>query len=230
MWGRLHGHITAQTSQGRAFGAFGEHSSIAFPYGTLFGERWIALGSSVMIGAEATLSAGMVPGLDLGPEPLLRIADGSTIGRGSHIVAHESIEIGENVYTGPYIYITDQNHAYVDPDTPIGKQWPVNEPVRIGSGSWIGANAVILPGTVLGRNCVVAAGSVVRGVYGDHCVLAGVPARVVRRYEPGTGWQPPLRGPQALRAQDPAGPPVAALAAEQELVDGVPGGEPPEGD
>jgi acetyltransferase-like isoleucine patch superfamily enzyme len=47
---------------------------------------------------------------------------------------------------------------------------------------------VILPGTVLGRNVVVGAGAVVRGTFPDHCVIAGVPARIVRRYVPGSGW------------------------------------------
>jgi acetyltransferase-like isoleucine patch superfamily enzyme len=47
---------------------------------------------------------------------------------------------------------------------------------------------VVLPGTVLGRNVVVGAGAVVRGTFPDHCVIAGVPARIVRRYVPGSGW------------------------------------------
>ena len=39
-----------------------------------------------------------------------------------------------------------------------------------------------------GANVVVGAGSVVRGTFPDHCVIAGVPARIVRRYVPGSGW------------------------------------------
>jgi acetyltransferase-like isoleucine patch superfamily enzyme len=61
--------------------------------------------------------------------------------------------------------------------------------VRIGSGSWLGANVVILPGTVLGRNTVVAAGAVVRGEFPDHVVLGGVPAKVLRHYSEENGWQ-----------------------------------------
>jgi acetyltransferase-like isoleucine patch superfamily enzyme len=61
--------------------------------------------------------------------------------------------------------------------------------VRIGSGSWLGANVVILPGTELGRNTVVAAGAVVRGVFPDRVVLGGVPARVLRHYDAVNGWQ-----------------------------------------
>jgi acetyltransferase-like isoleucine patch superfamily enzyme len=114
------------------------------------------------------------------------------IGRGSHIVAHQSIGIGDDVWTGPYVYITDQNHGYVDPDTPIGRQLPVNRPVTIGAGSWLGAGVIVLPGARIGRNVVIAAGSVVRGEVPDHCVVAGVPAKIVREHTK-VGWLPPLK-------------------------------------
>jgi acetyltransferase-like isoleucine patch superfamily enzyme len=106
-------------------------------------------------------------------------------------VAHYSIVIGDDVYTGPYVYITDQNHSYADPDMPIGRQWPVNTAVSIGDGTWLGAGTVILPGASIGRNVVVAAGSVVRGTVPDRCVVAGVPARIVREYVSETGWSRP---------------------------------------
>ena len=136
---------------------------VAFPPGSVFGERSIAIGADTLIGAFVTLSAGMVPGQDLGPAPVLLIGDRCVIGRGSHIVAHHSLVIGDDVFTGPNVYITDQNHGYDDPDVPIGRQLPTNAAVRIGSGSWLGAGAVVLPGACIGRNVVIAAGSVVRG-------------------------------------------------------------------
>ena len=182
------GVVTADTPAGRRFAAFGPGSMAAFPQGSVFGERWIAIGSGTLIGAMVSLSAGMVPGQDLGPEPVLRIGDRCVIGRGSHIVAHQSLAIGDDVFTGPYVYITDQNHCYDDPDEPIGRQFPRNAPVRIGSGSWLGAGTIVLPGACIGRNVAVAAGSVVRGTVPDRCVVAGVPARVVREYVPGDGW------------------------------------------
>ncbi|HEY3881348.1 MAG TPA: acyltransferase [Trebonia sp.] len=86
--------------------------------------------------------------------------------------------------------LTDQNHGYEDPDTPIGRQFPVNRPVSVGAGSWLGAGAIILPGTAIGRNVVVAAGSVVRGEIPDRSVVAGIPAKVVREHT-AAGWQPP---------------------------------------
>ena len=193
LWGAAQraGVITADTPAGRPFAAFGAGSVIGFPTGALYGERSIEIGTGTMIGALVSLSAGMVPGQDLGEAPLLRIGDRCLIGRGSHIVAHYSITIGDDVYTGPYVYITDQNHGYADPEVPIGRQWPSNAAVSIGSGSWLGAGVIVLPGAVIGRNVVVAAGSVVRGVVPSCCVVAGVPARVVREYGTGDGWTRP---------------------------------------
>jgi len=195
------GMVTAGTPAGRRFAAFGPGSVAAFPPGTIFGERWIEIGADTLIGALVSMSAGMVPGQDLGPVPVLRIGDRCVIGRGSHIIAHQSLSIGDDVFTGPYVYITDQNHGYADPDLPIGRQMPCNAAVQIGSGSWLGAGAVVLPGSRIGRNVVVAAGSVVRGPVPDRCVVAGVPARVVRHYAPGDGWIPPLAAPAPERLQ-----------------------------
>jgi acetyltransferase-like isoleucine patch superfamily enzyme len=185
------GTVTAESPAGRRFAAFGPGSMMAFPTGAVFGERWIEVGDDTMIAEQVTLCAGMMPGHDLGEQTVLRVGSRCVIGRGSHIVAHHSILIGDDVYTGPYVYITDQNHAYADPDVPIGRQWPVNTAVSIGTGTWLGAGAVILPGACVGRNVVVAAGSVVRGTIPDRCVVAGVPARVVREYVSGAGWARP---------------------------------------
>lgn len=186
------GAITADTPAGRAFASFGPGSVIGFPVGAVYGQRWIEIGSGTLVAAQVSLSAGMVPGQDLGDRPVLRIGDGCVIGRGSHIVAHYSIVIGDDVFTGPYVYVTDQNHGYADPDVPIGRQWPSNTAVSIGAGSWLGAGAIVLPGACIGRNVVVAAGSVVRGRVPDRCVVAGVPARIVREYVTGNGWSQPL--------------------------------------
>ena len=190
------GVVTADTPAGRAFREFGRGSVMVFPAGSVFGEGWITVGEGTLIAALVTMSAGLVPGQDLGPDPVLRIGDRCVIGRGSHIVAHQSLEIGDDVWTGPYVYITDQNHGYADPHVPIGRQLPVNRAVSIGAGSWLGAGAIVLPGARIGRNVVIAAGSVVRGEIPDRCVVAGVPAKIVREHS-GDGWRPPGLAPDA---------------------------------
>jgi acetyltransferase-like isoleucine patch superfamily enzyme len=213
-WRRLGqaGTIYADTPAGRRFASFGPGSLIAFPTGSIYGERYIEIGDGTMLGEQVSICAGMMPGHDLGPATVLRIGDRCLIGRGSHVVAHHSIDIGDDVYTGPYVYITDQNHSYADIDMPIGRQWPVNAPVRIGAGSWLGAGVIVLPGAVIGRHVVIAAGSVVRGEIGDYSVAAGVPARVVREFSAETGWTQPSA----------AQPPVAPRSAARPLLGPAP--------
>ena len=181
------GAIGPDSRRGRRFGAFGTGSVICFPPATIFNERYIHIGSGTMIGPEVSLSAGMVPGQVMPVEPVLSIGDRCLIGRGSGIVAHFSIELGDDVWTGHYVYITDQNHDYRDIDRPISQQSQPERPVRIGSGSWLGHGTVVLPGSQIGRHVAVAAGSVVNGDLPDECVAAGTPARPVRRWD-GHGW------------------------------------------
>jgi acetyltransferase-like isoleucine patch superfamily enzyme len=172
----------------RRFGSFGSGTCISWPTGYVFGERWIHLGEDTLVGSHVTLSAGMVPGQQMVTDPVVRIGDRCLIGRGSAIVGHLSIDIGDDVFTGMNVYITDQNHGYEDLDMPIGTQLPSEDPVVIGADSWIGSGAVILPGARIGRHVVVGANSVVRGEIPDYSVVVGSPGRVVRRHD-GTAWQ-----------------------------------------
>jgi len=190
------------------FGAFGEGSLLAFPPGAMYNERWIRIGSHTMIGPYVSLSAGMAPGQEMVSDPVVSIGDRTLIGRGSHIVGHFCVEVGDDIQTGPYVYITDQNHTYADPEVPIGRQWPVESSVHIGSGSWLGTGVVVLPGARIGRNVVVGAGSVVTGEIPDHCVAVGSPAQVVKRYVPGEGWRSvPHATPLPTPGAAPGAPP-----------------------
>ena len=171
----------------QAYKNFGIGSIINWPTGNMYGERWISIGCDTMISAHVTLSAGMVPDQHMLTDPVVSIGDRCLIGRGSAIVGHYRIDIGDDVYTGMNVYVTDQNHGYEDIKKPIGVQDPHDDPVVIGSGSWIGSGAVILPGARIGEHCVVAANSVVRGEFQPNSVIAGVPAKVVRTHD-GTKW------------------------------------------
>ncbi len=213
-WMQQAGAVTAQTPGRLRFGAIGHGTRLAFPQGTVFGEPWIRLGGHCIVAEQVTLTAGMLPGLDLGAEPVLVIGDGVVLGRDTHVIADSRITIGNDTFCGPGVYITSTNHSYDDPNEPVGRQWPRSAPVEIGPGCWLGTGAVVLPGAKLGRNVVVAAGSVVRGEVPDHAVVAGAPARIVRRWTEEAGWQPPLRTPAPVPIPDGVTPDQLRALAE----------------
>lgn len=181
--------ITPNTRRARKFENFGEGSLIMWPYTTIFNEGYIRIGSNTLIGKDVALSAGMVPGQKCLTSPVVTIGDNCLIGRGSGIVGHLSITIGNDVWTGHHVYITDQNHDYRDLTLPIGQQSQPERPVVIGDESWIGHGAVILPGAHIGRHVVIGANSVVTGTIPDFSVAVGSPAKVIRRYGNKSGWQ-----------------------------------------
>ena len=181
-WDRLSviASVGPSSRRGRRFGAFGEGSIICFPATSLMNERFIEIGVNTMIGPHVALSAGMAPGQDCLSQPVVRIGDRCLIGRGSGIVGHFSIDIGDDVWTGHHVYITDQNHGYDNVDIPISQQSMPEKPVRIGSGSWLGHGTVVLPGAEIGEHVVIGANSVVTGSIPSFSVAVGAPARVVK--------------------------------------------------
>ncbi|GAB4004227.1 acyltransferase [Nocardioides ultimimeridianus] len=187
-WIERNGDVGPGSRIGERFGSLGAGSCLAFPLGAVFGTEEMYVGTGTLIGKYSTLSVGYGPTQSVLPPRGLVIGDRCVIGTRACITAHESIEIGDDVWLGQDVFISDASHGYADPDVPIGLQFGQHRPVRIGSGTWIGHGAMILPGATIGRNVVVAAGSVVRGDVPDHTVVGGVPARTLRSYAPVGGW------------------------------------------
>jgi len=104
----------------------------------------------------------------------IRIGDRVFVNSGTVLFSVVGISIGDDVAIANEVYVTDTNsHG-------IGGAQVVEGPVSIGSGSWIGARAMILPGVTVGRRVMVAAGAVVTRDVPDDVLVAGNPARVVR--------------------------------------------------
>lgn len=180
--------IHTGSARARGFHSFGDGSLIMWPHTTIFNESYISIGSGVLIGKDVALSAGMVPGQECLTNPVVTIGDRCLIGRGSGIVGHLSITIGNDVWTGHHVYITDQNHDYRDVTRPISQQSQPERAVSIGDGSWIGHGSIVLPGANIGRHVVIGANSVVTSSIPDHSVAVGSPARVIKRHVEGIGW------------------------------------------
>jgi len=191
-WARLRslGAIGPRSRVARRFGSFGVGSIICFPGDTLVNEGAIHIGSGTLVNTGVALSAGWMPDQPDLPDRVVGIGDRCVIGAGCSIAGHLSIEIGDDVWLGRNVHITDMNHDYTDIHLPIGRQHQPEDPVVIGADSWLGHGVIVLPGSRVGRHVVIGANSVVIGEIPDFSVAVGAPARVVRRYDDGRGWVP----------------------------------------
>ncbi|MDF1874438.1 acyltransferase [Sulfurimonas sp. SAG-AH-194-I05] len=91
------------------------------------------------------------------------------------------IFIENDVLLGPNVSIYSATHKYKDITIPIKKQGYTAKKVLIKEGSWLGVNSVIMPGVTIGKNAVVAAGSIVTKDVPDNCIVAGVPAKIIKK-------------------------------------------------
>jgi len=128
---------------------------------------------------------GITTHYDLRVHPLVRIdypgnvhrGAGGCIGQGSFLQGPGQIYIGNDVWISPNVGIITANHGMDD----LSKDAEPSD-VSIGDHCWIGMNAVLLPGIVLGPRTVVGAGAIVTESYsGGHCVLGGNPATIIRQ-------------------------------------------------
>ncbi len=148
----------------------------------------MSLGERVVIRAYGWLNA-------IGDEKegtvKLSIGSDTGIGMGTTISAARQVVIGEYVVMARNVYISDHAHAFKDINAPISRQGIDHiNPVSIGRHTWLGQNAVVLPGASIGQHCVIGANSVVNRPIPDFSVAVGAPARVVKTYNQSTGqWE-----------------------------------------
>ena len=107
------------------------------------------------------------------------IGDHTRVGLHNTIIG--PVEIGSHVNLAQGITVTALNHNFSDANKRIDEQGVSTSPVTIEDDVWIGANAVILPGVTIGEHCVVAAGAVVTKDVPPHSLVAGVPAKVIKK-------------------------------------------------
>lgn len=162
---------------GRKFRMLGRNTCLFQPM-QINNPRGISIGDDVFIAHNAWLM-GAVNIEAVG----LVIQERTTIGHFAHIVALNSVVIENDVLIADRVFISDSTHTYDVLDVPIKNQ-PVKflQPVVIGTESWIGENVCIL-GVSIGKHCIVASNSVVTKDIPDYCVVAGVPAKVIKKYD-----------------------------------------------
>ena len=121
----------------------------------------------------------------------LEIGDGTYIGHFVHIIAYGHMKIGKNVVIAERVYISDNLHGFECIDMPVMPQ-PLKHPgaVTIEDEVWIGDGVCILPNVTIGRHSVIGSNSVVTKNIPAYSVAVGIPAKVIKEYNPNTGnWQ-----------------------------------------
>lgn len=109
----------------------------------------------------------------------LVIGSQSVINSGCVLYTGNGIKIGQGVAIAANCTFAPVNHEYIHRNIPIRAQGfrPSKGGITIGDDVWIGANCAILDGAKVGNGCVVAAGSIVRGILEDYCIYGGNPIR-----------------------------------------------------
>jgi len=113
----------------------------------------------------------------------ISIGNNSAFGRFTEFGAAGGIQIGNDVIAGSYISFHSENHNFEDRSTLIREQGVTSRGIKIGNNVWIGAKVTFLDGSIIGNNCVVAAGAVVNGFFHDNTVIGGVPAKIIKTIE-----------------------------------------------
>jgi acetyltransferase-like isoleucine patch superfamily enzyme len=140
----------------------------------------IILGDCVKIGAFSNLnSTSHFSKYGKG----LKMGNNSAIGDYTHFGAAGGIEIGNDVIMGSYISFHSENHNYEDTTQLIREQGVTSKGIKLGNNIWVGAKVTFLDGCEVGNNSVVAAGSVVNGIFPKNVLIGGVPAKIIKIIE-----------------------------------------------
>lgn len=121
-------------------------------------------------------------GADFGTGKKIEIGDYSGIGLNCKVPS--DIKIGNYVMMGPEVLILNGTHVFSKTDIPMIFQGCQDTPTTvIGDDVWIGARVIVLPGIKIGKGAIIGAGSVVVKDVPPLCIVAGNPARLIRRRE-----------------------------------------------
>lgn len=140
-------------------------------------EEGIQIGNNVSILSNTIIECtGVIRSIGVG----LTIGNNVGISQNCFIQVRGKVTIGNDVIIGPGVSIFSENHNFNDPSLPVRLQGETRKGVTIEEGAWIGTKAIILDGVRVGRNSIVAAGSIVTRDVPSYAIVGGVPARVLK--------------------------------------------------
>ena len=165
-----------------AFAAFGK-GSVLVPPSRVVGPQFVEIGSGVLIHEHAWISV-----VQANPEirPRFVVGDRCNLGAQFHVACVGEVIIGDDVLAAGRCFVGDSYHAYEDPSEPVIRQpMSAHRPVHIGAGTFLGIGSVVLMGVTLGENAYVGAGAVVTNDVEPRTLVAGNPARPIKRWDDG---------------------------------------------
>ena len=170
----------------KKFYSFGENSIIKLILNSA-NEKYILVGKNVNIGAFCRITVSTeFSGHKVKSKNKIRIKIGNNvdIGNNSFISANNSIVIGEHVIIAPYVFITDHDHGFKDVNKHLHQQ-PLTEggSVKIEDNVFLGIKSSVLKNVTIGEHSVVAAHSVVTKDVTAYTVVAGNPAKVIKKFD-----------------------------------------------
>lgn len=161
--------------------AIGKNSKIGLFHNILNG-KYISIGDNTAIGRFSKLHCyDRFSGEVYYPD--VYIGNHCTFGQNFTIWCADRLIIEDWVTVAGYCTIANENHG-INMDNPKGyrNQPLMTKPVIIKEGTWIGERCCILPGVVIGRKCVIGAGSVVTKSIPDYSLAVGNPARIIKQW------------------------------------------------
>lgn len=146
-----------------------------FPMGKLFNSLRVGTLKQIFpVGKNTTIESGF----RFGMRDLLKIGQNTQINEDVYI---QSAIIGDYVLIAQNVAILSVTHNFNRLDIPIRLQGSEkSKPVTIENNVWIGRNAVIMPGLILGEGSIIGAGAVVTKNVPQNAIVGGVPAKIIR--------------------------------------------------
>lgn len=177
---------------------FDSQSSVHVEHYLNFNKQWdnMRVFQNKMAGAlyVARNASLEVDSFDVYAGSRINVNEGAVLRMGSGYMNYDcvvdvfsSVTIGHNVVISERVAIRDSdNHVVWEQDDQTDKEAkPMTSPVVIEDHVWIGMNAIILKGVTIGEGSIIAAGSIVNKDVPAHCLVAGVPAKVIKT---GISW------------------------------------------
>lgn len=156
---------------------------IRFPF-DIRGKKYIKYGKNFTTGTGCRIEAYKF----FGDSPELIIGNNVQINDYVHLACGQSLIIEDDVLIASKVYISDINHGNYSgenqsfPEEKAKNRKIFSKTVKICENVWIGENAIILPGIEIGKNSIIGAGAVVTKNVPENCIVAGNPAKIIKKY------------------------------------------------